>query len=211
MFGPPGAGKGTQAKHLSDRFSIPHIATGDLLRLQVKEKTPLGVKAKEYMDGGNLVPDDIIISMIREVLETTSAEHGFILDGFPRTIPQADALMHLFAAMKITDVRVVSLRVDREKILTRFSNRLTCKDCLRVFNKTIISDHERCQVCGGSLFQRDDDKPETVRRRMEVYLQTTKPLKDYFRDKGIFLEVDGMKSVEEVTSDILKGLETLHP
>lgn len=207
MFGPPGAGKGTQAKYLSERFNIPHIATGDLLRVAVKNQTPLGLKAKGYMDAGNLVPDDLIISLIREVLDGAPAHNGFILDGFPRTTAQAEALCDLFNTMSISDVRVVSLRVDREKILDRFANRRTCKSCLRVYNVTSLpAGTTACPACGGELYQREDDKPETVRRRMQVYLDTTKPLKDFFRKRNMFIEVDGMKDIQQVTEEILDKL-----
>ncbi|HWP81662.1 MAG TPA: adenylate kinase [Bacteroidota bacterium] len=204
LFGPPGVGKGTQAKLLTEEFGIPHISTGDLLRKAVAEKTPLGIKAKEYMDGGNLVPDEIMIELIREVLCSPKAQKGFILDGFPRTVAQAKALDALFAEMKIDLKRVISLSVEREEIIRRLSERRMCKKCGRIYNlQQLGGDKPRCEFCGGELIQRDDDKPETVRRRLEVYLQETEPLKEFYRTTGRFVEIDGMREVPYVHKAIL--------
>jgi adenylate kinase len=204
LFGPPGVGKGTQAKLLTEEFGIPHISTGDLLRKAVADKTPLGVKAKEYMDGGNLVPDELMIELIREVLSSPKAQKGFILDGFPRTVPQARALDALFAEMKIELKRVISLTVEREEIIRRLSERRMCRKCGRIYSlQQLRNDGRRCEFCGGELVQRDDDKPETVRRRLEVYLKQTEPLKEFYRKTGRFVEIDGMREIPYVHKAIL--------
>lgn len=204
LFGPPGVGKGTQAKLLSEEFGIPHISTGDLLRAAVANKTPLGLKAKEYMDAGNLVPDEIMIGLIREVLSSPKAQKGFILDGFPRTVAQAKALDEMFKEMGISLDRVISLRVEHDEIIRRLSSRRMCRRCGRIFTvQQLANGADRCEYCGGELFQRDDDKPETVRHRLEVYLKETKPLKDFYRQTGRFVQIDGMQDIPHVHRAIL--------
>lgn len=204
LFGPPGVGKGTQAKLLAEEFAIPHISTGDLLRAAVKNKTPLGIKAQEYMSAGNLVPDEIMIGLIGEVLSSKKASKGFILDGFPRTVAQAKALDALFERMNITLDRVISLRVEHDEVIRRLAQRRMCRQCGRIYNMHQLDDDAtRCQDCGGELYQREDDKPETSRHRLEVYLRETKPLKDFYRRSGRFTQIDGMKDIPVVHKALL--------
>lgn len=200
LFGPPGSGKGTQAKLLAEKYGIPHISTGDLLRDAVGNRTGLGQKAKQYLDAGNLVPDAVMIELIREVLGSDRAQKGFILDGFPRTVAQADALDQMFREMHIRLDRVISLRVEHDEIIRRLTSRLTCTQCRSVFNETqlAVGGDTRCPSCGGTLYHRKDDTPETARHRLEVYLKETKPLKDFYRKTNRFTQIDGMKKIDEV-------------
>lgn len=208
LFGPPGSGKGTQAKLLSNEFDSAHISTGDLLRAAVANRTSLGVKAKEFMDEGNLVPDEVMIGLIHEVLESERAKNGFILDGFPRTVKQARALDEMFNQLGITLDGIISLRVEHDEIIRRLSERKTCSSCGRIYNPhQLKADHsETCPYCGGELFQRDDDNPETARHRLEVYLKQTKPLKDFYRKAGRFVQIDGMQDIEKVHEAIVSIL-----
>lgn len=205
LFGPPGVGKGTQAKLLAEEFSVPHISTGDLLRAAVKKETPLGIKAKEYVESGNLVPDEIMIGLIEELLSTGKARRGFILDGFPRTVAQAKALDSMFEKKGQKLDHVISLRVEHEEVIRRLSARRMCRRCGRIFNLSQLEDGEvtDCKICGGELFQRNDDKPETVRHRLEVYVNQTKPLKDFYRKSNRFVQIDGMLEVPVVHRTIL--------
>lgn len=206
LFGPPGVGKGTQAKLLSEGFNIPHISTGDLLRVAVKNQTPLGVKAQTYMDTGNLVPDEIMIEMIREILNSPWAKRGFIMDGFPRTVSQAKALDAMFEKMGLKLDGVISLRVEHEEVIRRLSGRRMCRTCGRIYSLRqleILGDSPRCQDCGGELFQREDDRAETVRHRLNVYMKETKPLKEFYRQTGRFTQIDGMQEVPFVHKTIL--------
>lgn len=205
LFGPPGVGKGTQAKLLAEEFSIAHISTGDLLRAAVKNKTPLGLKAREFMDAGNLVPDEVMIGLIEEVLSSRKAAKGFILDGFPRTVAQAKALDKLFERMNIRLDRVISLRVEHEEVIRRLSQRRMCRQCGRIYNLQQLENGSAstCEDCGGELYQREDDKPETSRHRLEVYLKETKPLKNFYRQSGRFTQIDGMKDIPVVHKNLL--------
>ncbi len=209
LFGPPGSGKGTQAKFLSEKFGIPHISTGDLLREAVAHRTSLGLKAKSYLDQGNLVPDDVMIGLVEEVLSSEKAKNGFILDGFPRTVAQAKALDLLFEKLGIELDRVVSLRVDHDEIIRRLSDRFTCRSCGRVYNSRQLKNKtsQPCPHCGGELYQRKDDNAETARHRLEVYLRDTKPLKDFYRKTGRFTQFDGMREIEEVYREIVALLQ----
>ena len=205
LFGPPGVGKGTQAKLLAEEFGVPHISTGDLLRAAVKNETPLGVKAKEFMEGGNLVPDGVMIGLIEEILRSRRAQQGFILDGFPRTVAQAKALDALFDSMGIKLDNVISLRVEHEEVIRRLSTRRMCRQCGRIYNLHQLeqADNSKCQDCGGELYQRRDDTPETIRHRLDIYLKETKPLKDFYRKSGRFIQIDGMKEVPIVHKMLL--------
>ncbi len=209
LFGPPGSGKGTQAKLLADRFRIPHISTGDLLRDAVAKGTPLGLKAKGFLDAGALVPDEIMIGIIREVVTGGTAKEGFILDGFPRTIPQAEALDRLFEDIGMQLDAVVSLRVQHDEVLRRLTDRRTCRSCGRIFNSTQIrkEDPSRCPHCGGELFQRSDDTLETAQKRLQVYLRDTKPLKDFYRRSGRFTEINGMRDISVVYDEVVAILQ----
>jgi adenylate kinase len=209
LLGPPGAGKGTQAKMLTERFSIPQISTGDILRAAVKDRTPMGLKAKQYMDAGGLVPDEVVVGIVRDRLQEADCINGFILDGFPRTVAQADALQTSLEEMdKVLD-RVISLDVDAEALVKRLTGRRTCKDCGRGYH--IKFDPPRvdalCDICGGSLFQRDDDQEETIRKRLQVYADQTSPLISYYRDADVLIELDGMQPIPQVQEKMLSLLQ----
>ncbi len=207
LFGPPGVGKGTQAKLLVEEFHSVHISTGDLLREAVKNKTTLGLKAKTYMDAGNLVPDEVVIGLIEEVLKSAEARENFILDGFPRTIPQASALDTLFEKLGIRLDSVISFEVNNEEIINRLNQRRLCRGCGRIYTTSRIdADLKVCPQCGGEVYQRDDDKPEPVRRRLEVYKQQTQPLIDYYRKTNRLVPIDGMDEIGYVHKLVLDTL-----
>lgn len=208
LLGPPGAGKGTQAKMLTDHFGIPQIATGDILRAAVQTGTPLGLQAKGFMDAGALVPDEVVIGIVRERLQAADCAAGFILDGFPRTVPQADALQATLRALGRELDRVVSLTVDADALVERLTGRRTCRGCGRGFHVTFDPPRvdDRCDACAGELYQRDDDQEETIRRRLTVYAQQTAPLIDYYRGAGLLCELDGMQAIPVVQSEILAAL-----
>lgn len=208
LLGPPGAGKGTQAKMLTDRFSIPQISTGDILRAAVKEGTPMGIKAKACMDAGALVPDEVVVGIVRERLQKSDCAAGFILDGFPRTVVQADALKDTLKELGKELDAVISLEVDIEALVERLTGRRTCRDCGRGFHVKFDppKNEGRCDVCGGELYQRDDDKEETIRKRLEVYRQQTEPLVTYYRKDNLLTTVDGMLAIDTVQQQILSAL-----
>jgi adenylate kinase len=200
LFGPPGVGKGTQAKILSKDLRIAHIATGDILREAVSRGTELGKKAKSFMDRGELVPDDVVIEIIRDRLKESDAKNGFILDGFPRTLPQAEALDKVFDKMAIKVDRVLSMEVDKEILMNRLTSRRVCRNCGSIFNLLVDKlEDAKCKKCGGEIYQRDDDKRETIERRFEVYQNQTKPVKRYYDAKKLLVEVDGIGEINEVT------------
>jgi len=204
LFGPPGVGKGTQAKLLVEEFHCAHISTGDLLREAAKNRTPLGLKAKTYMDAGDLVPDDIVIGLIEEVLKSDDARENFILDGFPRTLPQARALDVLFEKLAIRLDGVISVEVNNDEIVRRLSQRWLCRSCGHIDTMDRLGDgNTRCRQCGGEMYQRNDDKPEAVRRRLEVYQQQTKPLIEYYRESDRLVAVDGTHEIGYVHKLIL--------
>lgn len=207
MFGPPGVGKGTQAKLLVEEFHSAHISTGDLLREAVRNRTALGLKAKSFMDAGNLVPDDVMIGLIEEVLKSDEAQQNFILDGFPRTVPQAKALDALFEKLEIKLDAVFSLQVDNEEIVRRLDERRLCRNCGRIYTLARIgSGTKKCTHCGGELYQREDDKPGPVRRRLEVYQMQTKPLIEYYRDTDRLISINGMDEIGFVHKQLLDFL-----
>jgi adenylate kinase len=209
LFGAPGVGKGTQAKILSSKLNIPHISTGDILRQAVHDQTPLGVKAKEIMNAGELVSDDIMIGIIRDTLEQQRCKNGFILDGFPRTVAQAEAFDNLTGDLDLKDIYLVNIFADNEEIVKRLTNRRACKSCDNIFSNDEVKDRDKCPKCGAknSFYQRNDDKEEVIRKRLSVYEENTKPVLDYYGDKGFVVNADGMGKVENVTGEILKGLE----
>lgn len=203
LFGPPGAGKGTQAKKLVDFYGIPQISTGDILRANVREGTELGLAAKAYMDKGELVPDKVLIGIIKNRLKEADCKKGFILDGYPRTVPQADALETILEEIdKPIDV-VLNLEVPDEELVGRISGRLMCK-CGASYH--IISNPPKkdniCDICGGEVFQRADDKAEAVQNRLDVYKKQTQPLINYYKEKGILVTLDGTKDINKVFEDI---------
>ncbi|TAK56772.1 MAG: adenylate kinase [Bacteroidetes bacterium] len=205
LFGPPGVGKGTQAKILSSEFQTAHISTGDMLREAVSSGTELGKKAKAIMDAGQLVSDDIMIGIIREILQSPKCKNGFILDGFPRTLPQAEALSLLLDELKIKLHGVINMELDLEEVVKRLSSRLACTQCGTIYNLLLdgILDSSSCPKCGGALFHRDDDKPETIRKRLEVYILSTTPVKEYYNKLGLLRNVNAGSSIEDVHTVIL--------
>lgn len=212
LFGPPGAGKGTQAKILSQKFNIPHISTGDMLREAVANQTELGKKAKSIMENGQLVPDDIMIGIVKETLESSKCKSGFILDGFPRTVEQAKALDKIFTELKINDVVIIDFNLDEEEIIKRVTNRRSCSKCGSLFNLLTDKLDNACPVCGsiGTIFQRDDDKEEVIRKRIEVYKNSTLPVKNYYKENNAcFISIDGYGEIEEITNKILEKLEKI--
>ena len=209
LFGSPGVGKGTQAKILSSKLEIPHISTGDILRLAVKEQTPLGIKAKEAMNKGALVSDDIMIGIIKDKLEQDQCKNGFLLDGFPRTCIQADAIDKLFAEMKIQKFFVINLQANEKELINRLSNRRACKVCKSIFSISEIEGLNSCPVCHAekSFYLRDDDKEEVIKHRMEVFRKETEPVLEHYKDKGNIISIDGLGQVEEITKRILDAIK----
>jgi adenylate kinase len=207
MLGPPGAGKGTQARMLQERLGVPQIASGDLLRAAVRDRTQLGVEARRYMDRGALVPDDLVLKLIEERLRKPDAIAGFILDGFPRTREQAEALAAMHKRNGALD-RVIALNVPDEEIIKRISGRRTCRNCGAmyhlVFDPPMNQNH--CNQCNGELYQREDDSEDTVRMRLQVYAAATRPLLEYYERQGLLAQVDGIGRPEEVSARILKQL-----
>ncbi len=210
FFGPPGVGKGTQAKLLAQEFNIAHISTGDMLRSAVAEGTDLGKKAKAIMDAGQLVPDDIMIGIVRDVLTSPKVKDGFILDGFPRTLQQATALARLFSELHITEYKVINFEADDAEIIRRLGSRVMCVNDGKIYSTLTdgVTLDSACPACGGRLIQRNDDTEETVRKRLEVYHSTTKPVLDFYRSRGVVFEVNGMASIETVNQAIKKILCT---
>ena len=210
LFGAPGVGKGTQAKILASRLNIPHISTGDILRDAFKDKTPLGIKAHELMSRGELVPDDVMIGIINNTLDQPRCKVGFILDGFPRTLAQAKELDKVLIELKLENIFYVNLTANCEEIIKRLTNRRACKVCQSIFTLSEIEDKEKCPSCNssGSFYQRDDDKEEVIRNRLQVFNSTTQPVLDYYERKGILVTVDGLGAVEDVTSHILTSIES---
>lgn len=209
LLGPPGAGKGTQAKMLTERFGIPQIATGDILRGAVQAGTALGLQAKSFMDAGGLVPDEVVIGIVRERLQQADCTVGFILDGFPRTVAQADALQGNLESLGRRLDRVVSLTVDADALVERLTGRRTCRSCGRGYHVSFDPPRnaQLCDACGGELYQRDDDREETIRKRLTVYDQQTSPLIAYYRAAGLLTELDGMQPIPVVQEQVLTALQ----
>ena len=208
FMGPPGAGKGTQAERIVDTFQIPHISTGDAFRLAMKQGTPLGLKAKEFVDQGLLVPDEITNGIVRERLQLEDCNEGFLLDGFPRTLQQAEALDGMLAEMGRSIDHVINLKVDRGLLLARLTGRRICKSCGSTYHVMFNpSKHDSvCDKCGGELYQRSDDTEAKVGTRLDEYISKTAPLLDYYASKAVLCEVDGEKEIDEVTADIVNCL-----
>jgi len=209
LLGPPGAGKGTQAVMLVEKFSIPQISTGDMLRAAVKAQSPMGLKAKECMDAGALVPDEVVIGIVRERLQEADCQAGFILDGFPRTVPQADALKEVLTELGKELDSVISLAVDTDALVERLTGRRTCGGCGKGFHLKFDPPGAdgKCSACGGELVHRDDDKEATIRNRMDVYHQQTAPLEDYYRNEGLLQAIDGMQEISAVQQKIVSVLQ----
>ncbi|NYE58108.1 adenylate kinase [Carboxydothermus ferrireducens] len=209
IMGPPGAGKGTQAEKIVKEFGITHISTGDMFRAALKNQTPLGLKAKEYMDKGELVPDEIVIAMVEERISAPDCAKGFLLDGFPRTIPQAEALDKKLSEMGITLDGVINIEVPREELIERLTGRRVCRQCGATYHVKFNPPKVEgvCDACGGELYQRSDDSLETVSNRLDVYEAQTAPLKDYYAKTGLLKNIDGTKSIEEVFVSIKNALQ----
>lgn len=204
LLGAPGAGKGTQAQNIIAEYKLPHISTGDILRAAVANKTPLGLEAKKYMDAGDLVPDEVVIGLVKDRLAQPDAEKGFILDGFPRTTAQAVALDEELSDLGKAIDAAIAIDVDPEVIVERLTSRRTCKGCGRI---TSASEGDTCKKCGAELYQRDDDNEKTVRNRLDVYAKSTAPLIDYYGGKGVLHSIDGDRPVDTVWADVKSVLE----
>ena len=208
MLGAPGAGKGTQAKKIAAKYQIPHVSTGDIFRANIKNGTELGMKAKSYMDAGGLVPDEITIGMLLDRIHEADCENGYVLDGFPRTIPQAESLTEALAGMDEKIDYAVNVDVPDENIISRMSGRRACLNCGATYHIVYNPPKQEgvCDVCGDKLVLRDDDKPETVQKRLSVYHDQTQPLIEYYEKAGVLKQVDGTQDMEAVFQDIVKIL-----
>jgi len=208
LLGPPGAGKGTQAKLLEEKVSACQISTGDILRKAVAERTPLGREASEYINRGALVPDGVIVNLVAERLKEKDCEKGFILDGFPRTIPQATSLNAILNQRGIRLSAVLSVRVPHNVIIERLAGRRTCRNCGALSHVVFTPPKKEgvCDRCGGALYQRDDDREETIANRLKVYEDQTAPLVDYYRGQGLLREIDGVGDVDEIRARIIQAL-----
>ena len=209
LLGPPGAGKGTQASAIVKRYNIPHISTGDIFRLNIKENTPLGKEVKSYLDDGILVPDELVVDIVKDRLKKSDCANGFILDGYPRTINQAEVLDKELAKMGIKLDAVINIFLDVQLLIERAVGRRLCKNCGATYHIKFHPPKQDgiCDICGGELYQRDDDKEETVKKRIEVYLTQTKPLIEYYKDKDILVNIDGAQSIEDTFKEIINALE----
>ena len=207
-MGPPGAGKGTQAQFISAHLGIPKISTGDIFRENVSQGTELGQEAKKFMDAGDLVPDEITIGMVKERLAEPDTAKGFLLDGFPRNVPQARTLDDFLGGSSAPLHVVLELVVDDDEVVRRLSGRRTCRNCGHIWHVDFDppSTEGICDICAGELFQRDDDKPETVRHRLEVYYEQTAPLVGYYAEQGILVGIDAMGPVDDVTDRAIAAL-----
>lgn len=208
MLGAPGAGKGTQAKQIADKYSIPHISTGDIFRANIKNGTELGKKAKTFMDQGLLVPDELVVELVADRIQQDDCKNGFVLDGFPRTIPQAEALDAALEKINEKMDYAIDVDVPDENIITRMSGRRACLNCGATYHIVSIPTKVEgiCDRCGSSVVLRDDDKPETVKKRLEVYHEQTQPLIDYYKKKEILKTVNGVQPMEDVFKAIVEIL-----
>jgi len=208
LFGSPGVGKGTQAKILSSQFSIPHISTGDILRSAIDNRTSLGMEAKKIMDKGELVPDNVMIGIIRDTIQEAKCKNGFILDGFPRTIAQAENLDKLLMELHMYEKILVAITANEEEIIRRLTNRRACKVCNQIFVLNEIECADTCPNCGAkeSFYQRSDDKEEVIRKRLEVFKNTTEPVLRYYEKNNNVIYINGIGSIEDVTQRILEKI-----
>jgi adenylate kinase len=208
LFGPPGAGKGTQAKELSKHYGIPHISTGDILRANVRDGTELGLKAKEYMDKGDLVPDEVLVGLIKNRIADSDCESGYLLDGYPRTIPQADALKSILDEISKPLDAVLNVDVSDDELVARLGGRRTCS-CGESYHLKFnppVNDGV-CNACGSELYQRDDDMEDVIRQRLSTYNKKTKPLINYYQNAGILVNINGENTVAAVFADILMVMD----
>ena len=209
IFGSPGAGKGTQADRIARKFGVPHIATGDLLRDAVARGTELGVKAREFMERGQLVPDELVVGMIEERLRRLDCKRGFVLDGFPRTLAQAKALDEILKKLEARIDAVINLETSEGEIVKRLSNRRVCRVCGAVYHLIFNppKNSERCDRCGGELYQREDDREEVIKRRIQVYQMQTRSIIEYYQERGVLITVDGNRSIGK----LLEGIKSDRP
>ncbi|MBI5097953.1 MAG: adenylate kinase [Nitrospirae bacterium] len=209
LLGAPGAGKGTQAKKLIEKYRIPQISTGDILRKAVTDRTPLGKEAKSYMDKGELVPDSVVIGLVKERLAKDDCKEGFILDGFPRNTSQAQTLDGVLAMMNTPLTVALSVDVDKDDLMKRLTGRRTCRGCQQMYNVYFSTPKKDgiCDKCGGELFQRDDDKEATIKNRLDVYEKSTAPLIDHYKKKGILKSVMGVGSIDEIFNKVCAVLD----
>lgn len=209
LFGPPGAGKGTQAQLLRDKLNLAHISSGDLFRHNLNNKTPLGLKAAEYMNQGELVPDEVTIDIVLDKVLSLNSAEGFILDGFPRNRNQAEVLEKALTQRSRNIDKVVHIDVSQEELVRRLSGRYICRDCQAphsVDAMNLSQNDRKCEQCGGEIYQREDDRAEAVQKRIQVYHDETVPVLDFYRDRDLLLDVSGLNSVEKVNQDVLSGL-----
>lgn len=211
LMGPPGAGKGTQADLIKDRYPIPHISTGDMFREAVSTGTELGKEAKKYMDSGKLVPDEVTIGIVQERLAQDDCKEGFLLDGFPRTVKQAEALDQVLAKLGKKVEAAINITVPEDILYERMSGRISCRDCKTVYHLKFNPPAKAgiCDKCGGELIQRSDDQGDTVKRRLEVYAEQTNPLIEYYEKQGVLYDIDGNRDSQAVFADIVKVMESL--
>ena len=202
LVGPPGAGKGTQATLLAERYGIPHISTGDIFRANLKEGTELGLQAKSYMDKGELVPDSVTNAMVKDRLTHADTENGFLLDGFPRNVAQAEVLRAFLGERNRPLDAVVEFAIDNQEIIKRLSSRRTCRGCGKIFAGAL----DKCDGCGGELYQRDDDKEEVIARRLEVYAEQTAPIVAFYRQEGLLITISAIGAVERITTSVVNAL-----
>lgn len=211
LMGLPGAGKGTQASEIVKKFPIPHISTGDMFRKAIKDETDLGKEAKSYMDRGELVPDEVTVGIVKERISEDDAKKGFLLDGFPRTIDQAESLSQIMSELDREIDAVINIEVPEEELMNRLTGRRICEKCGTtyhlVFNPPKVDGI--CDIDGGKLYQREDDNPETVSNRLSVNVKQSKPILEYYNDKGVLKNIDGSKDIDEVTNDVIDILDHL--
>ncbi len=205
MLGAPGAGKGTQAARISEKFDIPHISTGDVLRGEINKGTEMGLKAKEYVESGKLVPDELIIDIIEDFIKNDSVKEGFIMDGFPRNLAQAKKFTKMIEKNDLSLDKVVNIAVDYDEVIKRLGSRRICEKCGNI-TSIYESKDGKCPECGGRLIKREDDKEEVIRERLDVYEEQTRPLIEYYKNRGILLNIKGHGTEDEVTERILNNL-----
>lgn len=212
LVGPPGAGKGTQAQFLASHYSIPHISTGDIFRANLKESTPLGIQAKGFMDRGELVPDSLTNEMVRDRLTKSDAANGFLLDGFPRNVAQAEVLRAILNEKKTPLSAVLELSIDTAEIILRLSGRRVCRNCGKVWHLEFDkpTDPSKCDLCQGELYQREDDREEVVTRRLEVYQEQTAPIISFYRTEGLLITISASGSVSDITERAITALGRVH-
>jgi len=216
FFGPPGAGKGTQAQYIVDRYGVPQISTGDMLRAAVKAGTDLGLKAKKIMDAGNLLSDDIVLGIVSDRLHCEDCSRGFVLDGFPRTIPQAEGLFNVLSGLQKTIDHVISLEVENKELVYRLSGRRTCSQCGKGFHTIYASPKVQgvCDNCGGCLVQREDDQEDVIKNRLSAYDKQTLPLKQYYQGLGMLRSINGTGDLEQIRQrieSVIQGVSVDHP